>query len=473
MGLTLTTLHIPGDAAAILPLLMKGETLRTHCPGWMTILPGPDTPDRGEQSLQKLAKRIPGACLYFHYFDDDMFQLLLFEGGKRTAALSTCDMMGKSSKVDRISAAIFGDDRATAALKLISKCTDVEEQLALAEEALGVSLLEDAEFPPRQVTPGTAVYDAVIARMASLKKRKNAYRAVLIAPEAAPAELLRHSPSLPYRAPVMREVALPTGDSVQVDWRHNLPCAPAGEYVGPAFGKHGPDTVVRMTAAGAVLWAFRPEGAPVLNASPQGRPGTLLVCGYGTQKNAPVWELSIDNGSVLHKWHLRHGCFGQLRWLEMMQCVASFWRTQEQCGFTLLDGDLRETEERIIPRRVVPFDQPMAVEGCVWWAQDPFTQQVVAYDVATGALTEIVLEDRAYFTGLGSNGLLTATKTGKDLLLFDRTGRLVSKHPFKGVASIRNVPVIGGAMYIVEEMGDINPFAVEEPEKKLWRLEKL
>ena len=107
------------------------------------------------------------------------------------------------------------------------------------------------------------------------------------------------------------------------------------------------------------------------------------------------------------------------------------------------------------------------------WAQDPFTQQVVAYDVATGRLTEITLEDRVYFTGLGADGLLTATKTGKDLLLFDRTGRLASRHPFKGVASIRNVPVIGGVMYIVEEAGDINPFAEEEPEKKLWRLEKL
>ena len=271
----------------------------------------------------------------------------------------------------------------------------------------------------------------------------------------------------------MRAVALPTGDSVQVDWRHNLPCAPAGEYVGAAFGKRGPDTVVRMTEAGAGLWAFRPEGVTALVISPYGRPGTLLVCDHTTQKNASVWEVSIDNGSVLHEGQLAHGCFGNLRWLEALQCFASFWRTTEQCGFTLLDGDLRESEERIIPRRVVPFDQPAAVEGCVWWAQDPFTQQVVAYDVATGALTEITLEDRAYFTGLGADGLLTATKTGKDLLLFDRTGRLVSKHPFKGVASIRNVPVIGGAMYIVEEMGDINPFATEAPEKKFWRLEKL
>ena len=473
MGLTLTTLHIPGDEAYILPLLKKGETVRTHSPGWTTVLPGAGAPDRGEQSLQKLARRIPGACLYFHYFDDDMFQMLLFEGGKRTAVLSTCDMMGRSSKVDRISPAIFGDDRATAALKLIAKCTDLEEQLALAEEALGVSLLEDAEFSPRQVSPGTVAYDAVTARMAALKKRRNAYRVVPIAPEDAPSSLLCHSPSLPFRAPVMKAVALPTGDSVQVDWRHNLPCAPAGEYVGAAFGKRGPDTVVRMTAEGTVLWSFRPEGAPALNVSPQGRPGTLLVCGYGTQKNAPVWELSAENGSVLHEGRLTQGCFGNLRWLEDMQCVASFWRTQEQCGFTLLDGELHETAERIIPRRVVPFDQPTAVEGCVYWTQDPFTQQVVSYDVATGALTEIALEDRAYFTGLGADGLLTATKTGKDLLLFDRTGRLVSKHPFKGVASIRNVPVIGGVMYIVEEMGDVNPFAEEEPEKKLWRLEKV
>ena len=402
-----------------------------------------------------------------------MFQLLLFEGGKRTAALVTCDMMGRSSKVDRFSPAIFGDDRATAALKLIAKCTDVEEQLALCEEALGVSLLEDAEFPPRQVTQGSAVYDAVTARMAALKKRKNAYRAVPVAPEDAPPQLAQASPSLLYRAPVMREVALPTGGSVQVDWRHKEPCAPAGEYVGVAFGGHRPDTVLRMTADGTVLWAFRPEGVTAFNLSDHGRPGTLLVSDYGTQANARVWELSIADGSILHEGRLPRGCFGKLGWLEELQRFASFWRTKEQCGFTLLDGGLCAAEERIVPRRVVPFDQPAAVDGCVYWAQDPFTQQVIAFDVATGALMEIVLEDRVYFTGLGADGLLTATKTGRDLLLFDRTGRLVSKHTFKGTASVRNVPVIDGCMYIVEEMGDINPFAEEAPEKKFWRLERV
>lgn len=472
MGLTVTTLHIPGDASAVLPLLKKGETVRTHSPGWTSILPADGTPDHGAQSLEKLAKRVPGACLYFHYFDDDMFLLALYEKGKRTATLATSDMMGRSSKVDRISPAIFGDDRATAALKLIAKCTDVEEQLALAEEALGVSLLEDAEFPPRQVTPGTATYDTVTARMAALKKRKNAYRAVPVAPEDAPAELARFSPSLLFRAPVMKSVGLPTGSIVQVDWRHNLPCAPAGEYIGIAFGGYSPDTIVRMTAKGAVLWAFAPQGATALRLSPHGRPGTLLVCDYATRTDARVWELSAGDGSVLHEGRLTHGCFGELRWLEEMQRFASYWRTREHGAFTLLDNELKEREERIVPR-VVPFDQPAAVEGCTYWQQDPFTQKVIAYDVAAGALTEITLEDRAHFSGLGADGLLTATKTGKDLLLFDRSGRLVSKHAFKGVASLRNLPVIDGVMYVIEETGDINPFAEEEPEKKFWRLEKI
>ena len=473
MGLTVTTLHIPGDASAVLPLLKAGETIRTHSPGWATVLPAAGAPDRGAQSLEKLAKRVPGACLYFHYFDDDMFLLALYEKGKRTAVLSTCDMMGRSSKVDRISPAIFGDDRATAALKLIAKCADVEEQLALAEEALGVSLLEDAGSPPRQVAQGTAVYDAVTARMAALKKRKNAYRTVPVAPEDAPAELARFSPSLPFRAPVMKGVGLPTGGIVQVDWRHNLPCAPAGEYAGIAFGSHGPDTIVRMTSGGTVRWAFAPEGVTALTPSPHGRPETLLVCDYGTRQDAPVWELSMEDGRVLHEGTLPRGGFGELRWLEPLQRFAAFWRTADQCGFTLLDGDLQAAEERIVPRRVVPFDQGASVEGCVWWAQDPFTQQVIACDVATGALTEIPLEDRAMLSGLGADGLLTATRSGKELLLFDRSGRLVSKHAFKGVASVRNVPVIDGVMYVVEETGDIDPFAEEGPAKKFWRLEKI
>jgi len=60
MGLTLTTLHTRKEAAAIAPLLSSSEVLRTHSPGWTTILPGP-ADDGGYAALQKLAQKLPGA----------------------------------------------------------------------------------------------------------------------------------------------------------------------------------------------------------------------------------------------------------------------------------------------------------------------------------------------------------------------------------------------------------------------------
>ncbi len=466
MGLTVTTLHIPGDASAVLPLLKKGETLRTHSPGWTTILPAASA-DHGAESLRKLARRIPGVCLYFHYFDDDAFQLLLCEDGKCVSTLASSDMMGKTSHVERFSRAFFGDDSATPALKLVGKCSQVEEQLDLVEEALGLSLMEDVASEPRHVARGTQVFDAVTARLAELKKRKNAYRAVLLTAEEAPENLKRARGFIP---PLMelREILLPDGP-VQVNINGKWHGSPEGTYIGLAYRDRVPRVALCMTEAGQVRWSFAPEGVACLSIALRSRPGTLLVWDYGPKENVRVWELSLEDGRVLHEGMMMRNSLS-LWWLEETGGYVSFWNAPGQCGYILLDAALHPTLERVTPHSCSPAGLT-AVEGSVFWSQNPFNDIVVACNVLTGETTEIRLEDRVFFHGLGVDGLLVGTATHKDIQLFDRTGRRVSKHPFKGVPVA--CEIIGGQMYLRESQDDrIHCFGYE-PEIRYWKLEKI
>lgn len=117
MGLTVNVLLLEGGVD-FLPL-DKGDIIRTHNPPWTMILPGNE--ERGAEHLMALARRVTGPCLFFHYFDDDMFLLHLYVDGKRTASLSTNLELGRTSHVEFISWAFFGDDSITSALKLSAR----------------------------------------------------------------------------------------------------------------------------------------------------------------------------------------------------------------------------------------------------------------------------------------------------------------------------------------------------------------
>ncbi|MBE5811187.1 MAG: PQQ-like beta-propeller repeat protein [Clostridiales bacterium] len=480
MGLTLTTLLIPGENPA-LPPLRHGETLRTHCPGWTIILPG-ETEDHGYDALQKLARKCQGPCLFFHYFDDDFYVLRLHVDGKRTAVLSSDASIEKSSKVNLISAAVFGDDRADAALKLVGRLSDLEEQLDILEETLGVSLLEDPEFEPRHVEVGTAAFDAATARLAALKKRKNAYRAVQIRDEDVPDALRDVRPSAAFGRPQVYMAALPAEDStgrplegqVQVDVRQAACSHPSGDYIGCAFFNQRPTMAVRMNASGELLWAFAPEGAYSLLICPAKDADTLLALDTLAREEGRIWLLDAGDGRVLREETLPPGRNGVPRWIDCLGQYALYWRDGKNQGFDLLDETLTLVNRRELPDIKAAFTNPVTVQGSVFWVQDVFTHQVVSFDLASGAVEKIRLEDRAYFTGLGADGLLTGFQSGKELLLFDRTGRLISKHPFKELATLQNIPIIDGKMYVVEEIGGLMRAMTGAPaERRWWRLEKI
>lgn len=405
MGLTVNALLLESDAA-FLPLSPE-DVLRTHNPPWTVILPGDD--EHAQEHLMRIARAVTGPCLYFHYFDDDMFFLHLYVDGKRAASLSTHPEAGRTSHVERISWAFFGDDEITPALKLISKTVMLEEQLALAEEALGVSLTDHIDFEPRTVPRGTEVFTAVTARLKALKNRKNAYRPMLLdAGEIPPALLEEHPP-----APRCTDI-----------------------------------------------------------------PGAQLT--YETKHKGPnrIWLKNISDGSILHEAVVNGEIFDKVWWMPEYRQYVTFSRTVwvDGAGWKILctqfDEHLTLLREVYLPPHTRLPGMLTRREGTTFWSGQWKDDRIQILDIADLSLRYVLPEDRVLFRGLPTAELVWGSKGDADIILFDRTGRLLSRHRFKGDHA--RLHTLDGVMYVLDEdlAGFRTPYGGPDV-LRVWRLDKI
>jgi len=399
MGLSVHTLLLQGSTA-FLPL-DKGDVIRSHNPPWTVILPGDF--DGGTEHLMRIARAVSGPCLYFAYFDDDMFSLHLYVDGKREASLSTHPEAGRTSHVERISWAFFGDDSATKALKLISKTCMLEEQLALAEEALGASLLEHIEFEPRYVERGHAVYDAVTARLKALKNRKNAYRAVPVPEWEIPPALRTGDVSSP------RYTDIP---DAQLTWET----------------KHkGPNR---------------------------------------------IWLKRISDGSILHEAVVNGEIFDKVWWMPEYRQYVTFSRTVwvDGSGWKILctqfDERLTLLREVYLPPHTRLPGMLTRREGTTFWSGQWKDDRIQILDIADLSLRYVQPEDRVIFRGLPTEELIYGSKGDSDVILFDRTGCLISRHRFKG--DYVHLDTVDGVMYAIETQ-----YSDTGRVEHVWRLDKI
>lgn len=399
MGLSVHTLLLQGSTT-FLPL-EPGDIVRSHNPPWTVILPGDF--DGGAEHLMRIARAVSGACLYFEYFDDDMFSLHLYVDGKREASLSTHPEAGRTSHVERISWAFFGDDSATKPLKLISKTCMLEEQLALAEEALGASLLEHIEFEPRHVERGHAVYDAVTARLKALRSRKNAYRAVPVPAAEIPPALRTGDVSSP------RYTDIP---DAQLTWET----------------KHkGPNR---------------------------------------------IWLKHIPDGRILHEGTVNGEICEQVWWMPEFRQYVIFSRTVwvDGAGWKILctqfDERLTLLREVYLPPHTWIPTRLTRREGTTFWSGRWKDDRIQILDIADLTLRCIKPEDRVIFRGLPTKDLIFGSKGDSDVILFDRTGRLISRHRFKG--DYVHLDTVDGVIYAVETQ-----YSDTGRVEHVWRLEKI
>ncbi|MBQ6274108.1 MAG: hypothetical protein IJK63_07790 [Oscillospiraceae bacterium] len=179
MGMTFTTLHLWGiERGALVPRLAPGDLLREQNAPWLSVTPDYEEAREDPGRLEKLAKRLTkenesAAALLFYYYDDDWFLVRFFQGGKKTVDSGSAGAWAKlGKKLDEL----FGDEAPGKALRYLSRCSGLQEQIALVEETVGAALFDvSEEEQPRRMPRGDQTLRAIKARESALRKRPNQF----------------------------------------------------------------------------------------------------------------------------------------------------------------------------------------------------------------------------------------------------------------------------------------------------------
>ena len=488
MGLFMTTLHVRKEAPPELERLMQNhETVRDQNPDWLTILPGLSE-DYGYKSLQKIAKKLSVPSLLFYWNDDDSFFLEVYEGGKKAACISADESFNK--KITSISGILYGDERLTPALRLAARHGVLEEQVALLEEALGLSLMQLPDTEPETVQQGHTVYDEIYARQKELKERKNKYQPVLCTVEDLPpavrdrAELLYSQCNWSYTK-AEKEMLLEGLDTEG----HAVSCVLSvalcqsihsedgskicAAYV-PRKGRSGYDGLVCLEADNSIRWFLTAKDADggflQARSSP---PGKMLL--YSQQNRIMV--IDCMTGCVLHQKEndLR---FYDVFWMEELQryvltCCGSK-DNRYYYYLTLLDETLQQVDQIMLPQRhegetclIYGYSKQY---GTVLWETCGTKDDLKAYDVKNKTLRIVHPEDRGVFVNVGP-GQEIYTWQENVLVIYDANGRQISRHRFKNTA----YPVFDGEdIYLCDIDSSFRSSRVNENAKcRIWKLEEV
>lgn len=491
MGLFMTTLHVRKEAPPELERLMQNhETVRDQNPDWLTILPGPSE-DYGYKSLQKIAKKLSVPSLLFYWNDDDSFYLEVYAGGKKAACISAYDSFNK--KITSISGILYGDERLTPALRLTARHGVLEEQVALLEEALGLSLMQLPDTEPETVQQGHTMYDEICARKKELKKRKNKYQPVQLTKEELPpavrdeVEIEHGRENWLYKVPE-KEMLLEGLDTegYAVSCVLNVALCRSvhsedgskvcGAYV-PKMGRQGydglvclePDESIRwfLVAKNAVGGMYKAESSP---------PGKMLLSCWQGKRQGRMMVVDCMTGRVLYQIKIDFS-ISDVFWMEEIQRYVIICDDKKENTYysylRLMDETLQQVNQIMLPQRhegkYISYSYSIQCQTVLWGPCG--MNDIQAYDVTTETLRIVQPEDRGLFFGIGPEHEIFKVQGKNVLVIFDANGRQISRHRFKSTA----YPVVYGKdIYVCDidsgfQGGRIN----ENAECRIWRLEKI
>ena len=155
MGMSFATLSLYGaERSALEAALAPGDLLRDRNLPWLTLVPAQEEEGdlllRLEKAARRLTKGSDAAALLFFYYDDDAFVCRLYRNGRRAASCHSDESWAKLGKqLDEL----FGDTSASKAFRYASRCSSLEEKLALLEETVGAALYDVPEEDAPRVVP--------------------------------------------------------------------------------------------------------------------------------------------------------------------------------------------------------------------------------------------------------------------------------------------------------------------------------
>ena len=483
MGMTTATLHFYGaDRTALLPLLPTDVLLRENNAPWIDVLC-----DERAEKLPKLVKQLTSAAacaaLLFSYFDDELFQCVLYREGRKIAF---CGSEGSWAKLGKELSALFGDEQPAKAFRYAPRCANLEEKLSLLEETVGTALLDCAEAEPRTVARSDGTMRTVKAREAALRKRPNQCVLTALAPDEWPpdwrlrldlyerirfsmpheATVLLHDlsaqrwsvPGAPRLAAItcqsrdgehlflfdadtgsLEEQRIPHYAVGRILWRTG-----SGEIVALFLDilseTNGPSGWGRLAGRG-FLACLRPDGSFRWKLAPEfpdgelrrldyahtSANGTITVYILGNGRDTSVYQIDGETGALLRQ--RRIPAAENPRTLVPVEALNGFaYIAENRQQIVLLDETLTETACWDCDKSLLYFYRENIV-GTTLWKQSPFDEKLRLYDLRNGACKEIKPEIPTLVRFVLPDGrFLGENEKGNQVTVFDPSGRVVSRH---------------------------------------------
>ncbi len=478
MGATFCNLYCRDEQAdALKSKLAAEDRVLNGFNGWCMAL----AEDRNPKRMMSVARKIPGDVFIFFYFDDDDFELTLFQDGKKAASVNSA---GIGSKLSVLAGLLPSDPKALKKLRAIKDCASIEESTSLLEETFGLpfyALHEQEEI--RAVPLKENTWNTVKARSEAFKKRPNRFRIQTLTREEWPySTRIRMSIITQFRN---------QGLSDKVTWLfHDLPRQLYSQAGCPSrillpmyipqhdekswsgyntvivadFKQHETRTysfafsvllpllvnsskamicvsdkqncLLCLDEQGNEKWRFEPELArPQLNPIRTNREEVVVVCkDFGPNPAAGrIWRISPDNGQILSERILTDDREAtELRWLPDMECFMYYAFYSN--SVVLLNCDFSEIRRFQLGEEHIRFDVGFC-SGHYAYTSVPRrdgTHGLLSLDLLSGELRKIQPEIPAYIDRKLSCGVF-AGFTGDNmgtLNLLDQEGKVVSRHHF-------------------------------------------
>lgn len=183
MGTTFCSIHIYSKG----PVTLKNFVFQSFSQGWQTLLIEDDNfsdPEAAQKIAKKISKSVDAPVLWFYEFDDDYLYLKLYLYGKQVASYSG-DGISPNKNLLQIPQWIGYEDGNKRRLSKILGCTDVDLQVKLLEEYLGVCLLPFPELVCEDIralsrTRGDKLYKEYITAEEELTGKRAAIQVELV-----------------------------------------------------------------------------------------------------------------------------------------------------------------------------------------------------------------------------------------------------------------------------------------------------
>ncbi|MBE5767891.1 MAG: hypothetical protein E7335_12205 [Clostridiales bacterium] len=513
MGTTLHTLHIfNGNKEELAGLLRETDTIRTHNAPWLSILPSRGEKDLGARRLASIARKQVHPCILFSYRDDAFFLLQLYLNGKQAGSINS---LGGTSKLAAFEAVMDGGD--VRDWKRISKCTDLDEALCLAEELLGTALYDLPEEEFRPVPRSRIALEDIQAREKTIRSRPNRFHLNPLPRQDWPRdvearlrtlEFLQQNGNYHLRSTILHGLesgtdwtgaqseitiacsylsrnglstlrhsilCLNIAENRLTDIQPEIKCGPVlcldGEYpVAACFrGNIGYDSIACLNLDGSIRWRFAPELPPDgrIDICAARKTGELLVFTFMCGENTTLWRISTRNGSVLTRCELPG--WEDLRELCLWKDQSYIFYSVKRRAFFVLNEDLLVTREISAGEDRQRYDYYTHYAGTRVLKQDISTGDLLSFDLDSGARQRIHTELPGHFFEVFPDGCIASTNgTGHMLMLHSFDGELLARLHLKG--SVAKFIHQEGETLLVEIQLDAPADAAPEELIRVWRI---